>query len=335
MNILLTGGLGYLGSHLAIELLLAGHKVLIIDNLSNSNIGILSKIKKITKKNIFFKKIDLLDKKKLINFFRNKKINLVIHLAGSKSVEESENNLIKYYNNNIVSSLNLLDVMNKNNVKNIIFSSSATVYGYPEKVPIKESHIKKPNNTYGFTKSIIEDLIFHMGKKKLLNYVVLRYFNPAGFHNSGLISDKSKGIPNNLFPYIFQLIKGKFNLLKIYGNNYNTRDGTAARDYIHIEDLVNAHIVSMNLFKARQKISFVFNIGTGSSTTVLEVVNAIKKYSNIHIKYKFFPRRQGDVPEIYNDISFAGKKLKWKSKKTIKDICLSLTNLLKKKKDIK
>ena len=171
MNILLTGGLGYLGSHLAIELLLAGHKVLIIDNLSNSNIGILSKIKKITKKNIFFKKIDLLDKKKLINFFRNKKINLVIHLAGSKSVEESENNLIKYYNNNIVSSLNLLDVMNKNNVKNIIFSSSATVYGYPEKVPIKESHIKKPNNTYGFTKSIIEDLIFHMGKKKLFNVI--------------------------------------------------------------------------------------------------------------------------------------------------------------------
>ena len=335
MNILLTGGLGYLGSHLSIELLLAGHKVLIIDNLSNSNIGILSKIKKITKKNIFFKQIDLLDKKKLINFFRNKKINLVIHLAGSKSVEESENNLIKYYNNNIVSSLNLLDVMNKNNVKNIIFSSSATVYGYPEKVPIKESHIKKPNNTYGFTKSIIEDLIFHMEKKKLLNYVVLRYFNPVGFHNSGLISDESKGIHNNLFPYIFQLIKGKFNFLKIYGNNYNTRDGTAARDYIHIEDLVNAHIVSMNLFKERKKISFVFNIGTGSSTTVLEVVNSIKKYCNIHIKYKFFPRRQGDVAETYNDISLASKKLKWQSKKTIKDICLSLTNLLKKKKDIK
>lgn len=331
MNILLTGGLGYIGSHVAIELLLSGHKVFIIDNLSNSSIKILPFIKKITKKKIFFKNVDLLDKTILINFFRNNKINLVIHLAGSKSVEESENNLIKYYNNNIVSSLNLLEAMNKNKVKNIIFSSSATVYGRPRKVPIKESHIKKPNNTYGFTKSVIEDLICHMGEKKILNYVILRYFNPVGFHNSGLISEKPKGVPTNLFPYILQVIKGKFNFLKIYGNDYNTRDGTAARDYIHIEDLAKAHLVSINLFKLKQKISFIFNIGTGRSTTVLQVINAIKKYSNIHIKYKFFPRRKGDAPEIYNDISLASTKLKWKAQKTLKDICSSLTNLLNKK----
>jgi len=330
MNILLTGGLGYIGSHISIELILAGHKLFIIDNLSNSNIQVLFKIKKITKKNFFFQKLDLSNKTALIKFFRNKKIDLVIHLAGSKSVEESENDLIKYYNNNIVSSLNLFDAMNKNKVKNIIFSSSATVYGQPKTVPIKESHIKKPNNTYGFTKSIVEELIIHMEKKNLLNYVILRYFNPVGFHNSGLLSEKPKGIPTNLFPYILEIILGKFNFLKIYGKNYNTKDGTAARDYIHIEDLVNAHIVSMNLFKERKKTSFVFNIGTGISTTVLDVINAIKKYSNIHIKYKFFPRRKGDVSEIYNDISLAKKKLNWKSKKTMKDICLSLNNLLNK-----
>lgn len=328
MNILLTGGLGYIGSHISVELILAGHKIFIIDNFSNSNNEVLLKIKKITQKKFFFQKVDLLNKIALIKFFKKKKIDLVIHLAGSKSVEESENNLIKYYNNNIVSSLNLFDAMNKNNVKNIIFSSSATVYGYPKTVPIKENHIKKPYNTYGFTKSIIEELIIHMGKKNLLNYVILRYFNPVGFHKSGILTEKPKGIPTNLFPYILEIISGKLNFLKIYGKNYNTIDGSPARDYIHIEDLVNAHIVSINLFKKRQKTSFIFNIGTGISTTVLDVVNAIKKYSNISIKYKFFPRRKGDVPEIYNDISLAKKKLKWKSKKTMKDICLSLNNLL-------
>jgi UDP-glucose 4-epimerase len=331
MNILLTGGLGYVGSHISINLLLSGYNVFIIDNLSNSKISVLSSIKKVAKKNVFFEKIDLFNKKKVQKFFENNTINLVIHLAGSKSVEESESNLMKYYNNNIVTSVNLLEAMNKNKVKNIIFSSSATVYGIPKKVPIKESDKVNPINTYGFTKSVIENLIIQMSKKNLLNYVILRYFNPAGLHHSGLILENPKGVPTNLFPFLLNVINGKFAFLKIFGNDYKTKDGTGARDYIHVEDLAQAHVKAIKLFKADGKAKYIFNIGTGKSTTVLEILNALKKYCNINIKYKFFPRRIGDLCEIYNNVTYAHKKLKWESKKTIKDICLSLITHLSKK----
>jgi UDP-glucose 4-epimerase len=321
-KILVTGGLGFIGSHTVVELQNKGFNVIIIDDLSNSDISVLKGITEITNKRPDFFKIDLKNKHDVSQFFSENKIDGVIHFAASKAVGESVQKPLEYYENNLISLINLLQEMEKNKVVNLIFSSSCTVYGQADKLPITEkAPIKPAMSPYGNTKQIGEEIINDQTKVNNLNAVSLRYFNPIGAHPSGKIGELPLGVPQNLIPYVTQTASGIRKELTVFGNDYNTPDGTAIRDYIHVVDLANAHIIALErLFNKKNKTKMeFFNVGTGKGSSVLEVIKAFEKANNIKIKYKFDKRRQGDITAAYADTNLANNELGWKTKYSLKD----------------
>jgi len=338
-KILVTGGLGYIGSHTTIELINEGYEPIIIDNLSNSIISNLNRIMKITNKEVEFEKIDLLDYNSLLDFFKRHKIDGVLHFAALKSVVESTKEPLLYFENNVIGIINLLKAMHENKVSNLVFSSSCTVYGNPDYLPIKESHpFKEPLSPYASTKQMCERIIKDViSYNKNMNVIILRYFNPIGAHPSGLIGELPLEEPNNLVPYITQTCAGVRNVLKIYGKDYDTPDGTCIRDFIHIMDLVHAHIVSLErlLNKKMNSNLEVFNIGTGRGYSVFEVVKIFEKVNKVKVNYIFTDRRPGDVDKVWADVSKANKILNWKAKYTIEDALRDAWNWEKNYRNIK
>lgn len=324
MKILLTGGLGYIGSNVALKLLEYDHSVVIFDNLSNSDISILKKINEITKLDIPFYEGDIRNRSDIESVFNIEKVDAVIHLAGLKSVEESSRNPLVYFDNNVSGTINLLDVMNNFGIKNLIFSSSASVYGTPDKLPLNEASITNPISVYGKTKLATENIMNELyGSDDEWKIIFLRYFNPVGAHKSGIIGEVPKGIPNNLVPYITDVIVGKSEYLKVFGNDYPTHDGTGIRDYIHIEDLASGHLSAVNFLKKEFSSPEIFNLGTGKGYSVLDVVRSCEKASGKKIKYKFVKKRVGDSSECYAKVSKAKNVLKWEAKHGLDEMCLS------------
>ena len=321
MKILVTGGVGYIGSHTVIQLVEDGNEVVIVDNLSNSKIEALTRVEEITKTKIKFFNIDLLDKEKLTQMFSDENIDAVIHFAGFKAVGESVEIPLRYYNNNVVGTLNLLEVMEKNDVHKLVFSSSATVYGDPHKVPITEDFPLSTTNPYGRTKLMIEEILRDLYKSNPeWDIAILRYFNPVGAHESGKIGEDPNGIPNNLMPFITQVAVGKREALSIFGNDYPTVDGTGVRDYIHVVDLAGGHLKALE--KLTQNPGCVeYNIGTGKGYSVLEVVKAFEKASGKKIKYNVVKRREGDIAACYADPEFAKFELGWEASYGIDKMC--------------
>lgn len=319
MNILVTGGAGYIGSHTAVALIEAGHSVIIADNLCNSAIETIEKIESITGKEVIFYKIDVTEGEVVESIFRNHALDAVIHFAGLKSVDESIKNPLAYYFNNIVSTLNLANICLKYSVNRFVFSSSATVYG-DNIVPFKETMKLLPTtNPYGETKVMSERILTDMANAHpAFSVSLLRYFNPIGAHESGLIGDSPIGVPNNLMPYLTQVAKGKLNKLCVYGNDYPTADGTGLRDYIHVMDLAEGHVAALeNLIEGVH----TYNLGTGNGTSVLELVEAFEEANRIDIPYEVAGRRPGDIASCYADVSKAEKELGWKSKRNISTMC--------------
>ena len=331
MNILVTGGLGFIGSHTCVELLNANYKVVIIDNLSNSNIDVLDKIEQITSKRPKFYKIDLCNKEKVREVFKENKIDAVIHFAGYKAVGESVNNPLKYYRNNLDSTLTLLEVMKEENCHNLIFSSSATVYGTPKKLPIKEDFPLSTTNPYGTTKLMIERILKDVSiSDKEISIIVLRYFNPIGSHKSGLLGENPNGIPNNLMPYIVRVANKELPFLNVFGNDYDTKDGTGVRDYIHVIDLAKGHLKALEKSVNFKGIEY-YNLGTGTGYSVLELVKTFEKVNNVKIPYKIVNRREGDIAECYADPTKAYKELGFKAEYDIEDMCKDSYNFIKNK----
>ncbi len=322
MNVLVTGGAGYIGSHTCVELLNAGHEVVVFDNFYNSSIESLKRVEKITGKSVKFYEADMLDKAAMDRIFAENKIDAVIHFAGYKAVGESVHKPLEYYHNNLMGTITLCQAMKEAGVKNIIFSSSATVYGNPSKLPITED---LPHGTagspYGATKIMQEDMFndFHVADKEF-SVILLRYFNPIGAHESGLIGEDPKGIPNNLVPYIAQVAVGKLPELGIFGNDYDTKDGTAIRDYVHVVDLARGHVLALKKFEEEPAVR-VYNLGTGTGYTVLEVVNAYMKACGKDIAYAIKPRREGDIPVCYADSKKAEEELGFKAEFDIERMC--------------
>lgn len=326
MTILVTGGAGYIGSHTVVELIDKGYDVVIIDNLSNSKIEVLNRLKMITNKEIPFYQDDVCDKNKLRNIFKSHSVDAVIHFAGLKAVGESSKVPLKYYENNILSTLALIEVMKEYNCKNLIFSSSATVYGYQEKMPIKENASLSATNPYGRTKLFIEYILKDLYEAdNSWNIALLRYFNPVGAHPSGLIGEDPSGIPNNLCPYITQVAVGKMPYLKVFGNDYDTIDGTGVRDYIHVCDLAVGHVLSIKKLNENPGL-VIYNLGTGQGTSVLEMIKAFEKATNKKIDYKIVERRLGDIGTCYADCSKALVELGFKTHKTIDDMAKDAWN---------
>ena len=320
MKILVTGGCGFIGSHTCCELLDNNYEVVVIDNLSNSKEDVIDKIKKITNKDLKFYKGDLCDKELVDNIFKNENIDAVIHFAGLKAVGESVKKPLLYYRNNIDSTLTLLEVMNKYNCKKLVFSSSATVYGNPKTLPIKEDFPLQTTNPYGSTKLYIEGILKDLyNSDNEWSIAVLRYFNPIGAHKSYLIGENPNDIPNNLMPYIVKVATKKLEQLSIFGNDYNTVDGTGVRDYIHVVDLAIGHIKAIELINKEKGIDF-YNLGTGHGYSVLEIVKTFEKVNNIKVNYKITDRRPGDIDACYADCSYALKKLNFKATKTIEEM---------------
>ena len=323
MKILVTGGTGYIGSHTCVELLNAGYEIVVLDNLSNSKIEVVDKIKKITGKDFKFYEQDLCDEEKLDTLFTNENIDAVIHFAGLKAVGESVEKPILYYQNNLDSTLTLCKIMNKYNVKKIVFSSSATVYGSQDILPIKETANLSTTNPYGSTKLFIEyilDDIYNSDNE--WSIIKLRYFNPVGAHESGLIGEDPNGIPNNLMPYVSKVAIGELSNLNVFGNDYNTKDGTGVRDYIHVVDLAKGHIKALEYID-KNKGSIAVNLGTGIGYSVLDIVNAYEKENNVKIPYKIVKRRDGDIAECYADPEKALTLLNWKAEKNLNDMVKS------------
>lgn len=321
MSILVTGGAGYIGSHTCVELLQTGYEIVVVDNLANSSEESLRRIEQITNKKVKFYKMDLLNKKALEEVFKENNIDAVIHFAGLKAVGESVLVPLKYYSNNIVSTLTLCEVMNEFNVKNLVFSSSATVYGDPASVPITEEFHLSATNPYGRTKLMIEEILRDLYKAdKSLNIAILRYFNPVGAHPSGLIGEDPNGIPNNLVPYITQVAVGKLKKLKVYGNDYDTPDGTGVRDYIHVVDLAIGHLKALAKLQCNPGL-VTYNLGTGRGYSVLEMIESLKKVSEREIPYEIVRRRPGDVAICYADTSLAEKELGFSTKRGITEMC--------------
>ena len=321
-KILVTGGLGFIGSHTVVELQNEGFEVLIIDDLSNTTIDVLDGIEKITNIRPLFFKIDLKEKQVVAKFFNENKVDGVIHFAASKAVGESVNEPLKYYENNIGTLVYLLQEMNNNKVNNLIFSSSCTVYGQADELPITENApIKPAESPYGNTKQIGEEIITDTVKVSKLNAIALRYFNPIGGHESIEIGELPIGIPQNLIPYVTQTAAGIRSELSVFGDDYNTPDGTAVRDYIHVVDLAKAHIVAMKRLLERNNKSQMefFNIGTGKGSSVLDVIKAFEKANDKKLIYKIVDRRAGDITSAYADTSLANKELGWKSELTLED----------------
>ncbi|MDU2583507.1 MAG: UDP-glucose 4-epimerase GalE [Anaerococcus hydrogenalis] len=321
-NILITGGAGYIGSHVAVELLDKNYKVIVYDNLTNSSKISVKRVEEITGKNITFYEADILDEKKLSEVFEKEKIDVVIHCAALKSVGESVKKPLEYYHNNITGTLSLLKIMRKYSCKNIIFSSSATVYGDPASVPITEDFPKGTcTNPYGWTKSMMEQIMTDLQKSDPeWKVVLLRYFNPIGAHKSGKIGEDPQGIPNNLLPYIAQVAVGKLDYLSVFGDDYDTVDGTGVRDYIHVVDLAKGHVLAVDKIDKLKGVS-IFNLATGKGYSVLEVLKAFEKACGKKISYKIVQRREGDIAKCFADASKAYKILGWKAKKDIDEMC--------------
>lgn len=321
MNILLTGGAGYIGSHTCIELIDAGHTAVIADNLCNSKKEAVNRVEKITGTSIPFYEIDVCDQDALSKVFEENQIDAVIHFAGLKAVGESCQIPLTYYRNNIDSTLTLLEVMKKYNCNNFVFSSSATVYGIPETVPLVETMPTSCTNPYGWTKLMIEQILTDAAKADPeLSVVLLRYFNPIGAHESGNIGENPNGIPNNLMPYITQVAVGKLPQLGVFGNDYPTHDGTGVRDYIHVVDLAKGHVKAIDYANAH-KGTEIFNLGTGTGYSVLDIVKAFIKVNVVDIPYAIKPRRAGDIAECYADPAKAAEGLGWKAEKNLEDMC--------------
>ena len=322
MSILVTGGAGYIGSHTVVELIARGYDPIIVDDLSNSKIEVLDRIKMITGIKPKFYEVNLLNKDKLEEIFKNESISDVIHFAGFKAVGESVQKPLMYYNNNLNTTINLLELMIKYNVNNIVFSSSATVYGDPKVLPLtEECEVGGVTNPYGRTKYMIEEILKDVAKvNPSLNVAILRYFNPIGAHPSGLIGEDPNGIPNNLMPYISQVAVGKLQHLGVFGDDYDTVDGTGVRDYIHVVDLAIGHVAALNKLNQNSGL-VIYNLGTGKGTSVLELVKAFEESNNIKIPYVIKERREGDIASCYADCSKANKELNWTSNKTIKEAC--------------
>ena len=335
MSILITGGAGYIGSHTAVELLEHGEDIIIVDNFINSKPEVLEKIKEITKKDFKFYEVDILNKEKLEDVFKENNIKSVIHFAGLKAVGESVEKPLEYFHNNVTGTLVLLDVMRKFNCKEIVFSSSATVYGNPGTPKYVETMGRgNPSSPYGTTKAIIEKILEDLySSDNSWKISMLRYFNPIGAHSSGLIGDNPNGIPNNLMPYIQKVAIGELERLSIFGNNYNTLDGTCIRDYIHVVDLALGHIRALEKLENSGSGVYVYNLGSGKGCSVLELVNTFEKVNNIKVPYIIAPRRQGDLDEFYADPTKAKNELNWSTQKSIEDMCKDSWNYIQNSKN--
>ena len=322
MSVLVTGGAGYIGSHTVIELIENGYDVVVVDNLCNSKKISLERVEKIVGKKIKFYLADVCDEDKLREIFKNENITAVIHFAGLKAVGESCQKPLEYYRNNLISTLNLIKVMREFGCKNLVFSSSATVYGQPKSVPIKEDFPLGPTtNPYGATKLMIEDMLRDIYKAdNSFNIALLRYFNPIGAHKSGTIGEDPNGIPNNLMPYITQVAIGKLKQLNVFGNDYPTPDGTGVRDYIHVVDLAHGHILALKKLETNSGL-VTYNLGTGKGYSVLDMVKAFEKASGRKVPYVIAPRRPGDVPECYSDPTKAKKEIGFECKYGLEEMC--------------
>lgn len=321
-NILLAGGAGYIGSHTAVELLNSGYSVIVADNYSNSCPEAIKRVEKITGKSVKTYELDITNSDKLDKVFQDNKIDAVIHFAGLKAVGESVTEPVKYYRNNIDTTLTLLETMKKHDVKNIIFSSSATVYGAENSVPYKEDMKRGTcTNPYGWTKAMMEQIFEDTANADgRLSVVILRYFNPIGAHDSGLIGEDPQGIPNNLMPYISQVAVGKLKQLTVYGNDYHTPDGTCRRDYIHVVDLAKGHVKAIEYVMQNSGVE-IFNLGTGIPYSVTEIVTAFERVNNLKINYVYGKRRDGDLPDCYANADKALQVLGWKTEKSLEDMC--------------
>lgn len=323
MKILVTGGTGYIGSHTCVELLNSGYEIVVVDNFSNSKPNVIEKIKKITNKDFSFYQGDVRSNDTLEKIFTENKIDGVIHFAGYKAVGESVKEPLKYYENNLESTINLLKVMKKYNCKTFVFSSSATVYGEqstPKYVETMER--KKQSNPYGRTKSMIEQILEDLfTSDNTWNITLLRYFNPVGSHESGLLGDDPQGIPNNLMPYILRVSTRDLEKLTIFGNDYDTPDGTCIRDYIHVVDLAKGHLKALEHAINFGSNLYVYNLGSGKGVSVQEIVDTFEKVNNLKLNYVYGARRAGDLPEYYADATKALNELNWKTEKTIEDMC--------------
>ena len=339
MAILVTGGAGYIGSHTCVELQNAGYDVVVLDNLSNSSAKSLDRVKTITGKDVKFYKGDILDRDILNKIFENEQIDSCINFAGLKAVGESVAKPWEYYNNNIAGTLTLVDVMRQHNCKNIIFSSSATVYGDPAEIPITENCPKgQCTNPYGWTKSMLEQILTDIQKADPeWNVILLRYFNPIGAHKSGTMGENPNGIPNNLMPYVTQVAVGKLKELGVFGNDYDTPDGSAVRDYIDVTDLARAHVVAVDRMtggKSKGNYEF-FNVGTGKGLSVLELIAEFEKATGVKVNHKIVGRRAGDIEKIWADTSFANRELGWKAQRSTGETLLSAWNWEKRLRGIK
>lgn len=322
MAILVTGGAGYIGSHTCIELMNAGYEVVVVDNLCNSSRESLKRVEKIVGKEVPFYEVDIRDAEELTSVFEKEDITAVIHFAGLKAVGESVAKPLEYYDNNIAGTLVLCDVMRKAGIKNIIFSSSATIYGDPAFIPITEECPKgQCTNPYGWTKSMLEQILtdFHTADEEW-NVVLLRYFNPVGAHKSGTIGEDPKGIPNNLMPYITQVAVGKREFLGVFGNDYNTPDGTGVRDYIHVVDLAIGHVKALKKIEEKAGVC-VYNLGTGNGYSVLDMVKAFSKACGHDLPYKILDRRPGDIAMCYADPTKAKAELGWEAVRDLEEMC--------------
>jgi len=321
VNVLLTGGAGYIGSHIAVELMDSGIDVTIADDYSNSSPEAIGNIAKITDKKPVVYELDVADTKAVNAMFSESKPDAVIHLAGFKAVGESVAEPLKYYRNNLDCTITLLEAMNSYNVRNLIFSSSATVYGAQNRLPYTEDmQAGASTNPYGSTKQMIEQIIADTAVAGSISAVILRYFNPVGAHKSGYIGESPRGIPNNLVPYIMQVATGKLPELKVYGNDYPTRDGTGVRDYVHVVDLAQGHVSALHYCMDNTGVE-VFNLGTGRGYSVLELIEAFERVNDVKIPYVIAPRRAGDLPETYSNADKSERLLGWKSKLTLDDMC--------------
>ena len=325
--ILVTGGAGYIGSHTCVELLEAGFTPVVIDNLCNSSKESLKRVEELTGKSVKFYEADIRDRAALDRIFSENKIDSVIHFAGLKAVGESVSKPVEYYDNNICGTLTLIEAMRDAGVKNIVFSSSATVYGNPAFVPITEECPKgNPTNPYGQTKSMLEQILSDVYKAdNSWNVILLRYFNPIGAHKSGRIGENPNGIPNNLMPYITQVVVGKLDHLNVFGSDYKTHDGTGVRDYIHVVDLADGHVCAIRKLEENPGLA-VYNLGTGNGYSVLDIVKSFEKATGKKIPYVIGPRRSGDIDECYADASKAKRELGWEAKYGIDDMCRDAWN---------
>ncbi len=327
MKILVTGGTGYIGSHTVVELQNKGYEVIIVDDLSNSSIDVLDNITKITGKKPLFEQFDLTDREKTEAFFKkNNDLKGVIHFAASKAVGESVEFPLKYYRNNLLSLINILQAMNDTGISNIVFSSSCTVYGQPDNLPVKEdAPIQKAWSPYGNTKQISEEIINDISNVSGICSILLRYFNPIGAHESAVIGELPLGVPNSLMPYITQTAIGKRQFLRVWGNDYDTPDGTAIRDYLHVTDLARAHVTAVERMlngRMKQKVE-VFNLGTGNGFSVMQVIESFERTTGVKLNYKIMERRPGDIEKVWADTTFANQELGWKAEKGLDEMTAS------------